>query len=129
MVSCCSCLLTPNGLASLSVTTDLIGNTLTGVRPNSVVIKLLASQPLNNTCNAALPTFTDLAGGMHAFGTTLHTTITTALALSETPFTNASLSAGELARLAGLCTAIQGNGSTFGTCRSCRTGALGANKF
>ena len=35
LVSCCSCLITPNGLVSLSVNSDLISNTLTGVRPNS----------------------------------------------------------------------------------------------
>src|SRR5205085_11201347 len=32
LISCCSCLVTPNGLISLSVTNDLISNTLTGVR-------------------------------------------------------------------------------------------------
>src|SRR6185295_18053556 len=43
MISCCSCLITPNGLISLSVVNDLISNTLTGVRPNSVVVKLVAT--------------------------------------------------------------------------------------
>ena len=43
LISCCSCLITPNGLASLSVTTDLLGNTLTGIRSNSVVVKLIAT--------------------------------------------------------------------------------------
>ena len=38
LISCCSCLITPNGLVSLSVNQDLVSNTLTGVRPNSVVI-------------------------------------------------------------------------------------------
>ena len=41
LISCCSCLITPNGLVSLSVNSDLVSNTLTGVRPNSVVIKLV----------------------------------------------------------------------------------------
>ena len=43
LISCCSCLITPNGLVSLSTQNDLISNTLTGVRPNSVVVKLLAT--------------------------------------------------------------------------------------
>src|SRR4051812_1653944 len=42
LVSCCSCLVTPNGLVSLSVNNDLVSNTLTGVRPSSVVVKLLS---------------------------------------------------------------------------------------
>jgi len=48
LVSCCSCLITPNGLVSLSVNNDLVSNTLTGVRPNSIVVKLI-----NTTAGAA----------------------------------------------------------------------------
>src|SRR6202030_3842230 len=43
MISCCACPVTPNGLNSLSVRNDLIGNTLTPGKPTSVIIKLLAS--------------------------------------------------------------------------------------
>lgn len=50
LVACCSCLITPNGLASIAVGNDLLNNTLPGVRPNSVVVKLV------NTC--AGPDFT-----------------------------------------------------------------------
>jgi hypothetical protein len=32
-----------------------------------------------------------------------------------------------LSRLTGLCTFINGNGSGFGICRSCRLGGLGAS--
>src|SRR5207253_9925974 len=39
MVSCCSCLVTPNGLVHLTANNDLVSNTLTGIRPNSIVIK------------------------------------------------------------------------------------------
>ena len=46
MVSCCSCLVTPNGLNSLSARADLIGNTLTPGVPDSIVFKLVASIPL-----------------------------------------------------------------------------------
>jgi hypothetical protein len=42
-ISCCSCLLTPNAVANLGVNRDLTANTLTGVMPDSVVIKLLAT--------------------------------------------------------------------------------------
>ena len=44
-IGCCACLVTPNGLQSLSVKSDLISNTLTPSVPNSIVIKLVASAP------------------------------------------------------------------------------------
>jgi hypothetical protein len=44
-ISCCSCLVTPNGLYSLSAKADLINNTLTPAVPNSIVIKLVATEP------------------------------------------------------------------------------------
>ena len=43
MISCCSCLVTPNGLVHVTANNDLVSNTLTGIRPNSIVIKLVAS--------------------------------------------------------------------------------------
>src|SRR5581483_3699965 len=43
LVSCCSCLITPNGLVSLSAYQDLTSNTLTGVRPPSLAIKLVST--------------------------------------------------------------------------------------
>lgn len=44
-ISCCACLVTPNGLNSLSATSDLISNPLTPAIPTAIVIKLVASQP------------------------------------------------------------------------------------
>ncbi len=120
LISCCSCLVTPNGLNSLSVREDLTSNTLTGVRPNSVVIKLLASQPVGSTCNAATPNFMNFAPGMHAWGTTIHPGPTGKLEVTETPFSNATLHEQELLRLTGLCANNLGNGSGFGICRTCR---------
>ncbi len=125
LVSCCSCLVTPNGLVSLSVTNDLIGNTLTGVRPNSVVVKLLATLAgaggsgtscANSAATAAAPGVT----GMVAWGTTIH--VTSGPAVTETAFTPATLSAGEATSITNRCTNIIGNGSGFGICRSCRAG-------
>jgi hypothetical protein len=137
LIACCSCPVTPNGLVSLSVVNDIVSNTLTGVRPNSVAIKLIATA----TGGAAgAPTFSGtsctnsaanvitlpLAGGLRAWGTTLHADPVGVLAATETQFLPANLSAGELASLANRCTNIIGNGSTFGICRSCRLGGLGA---
>src|ERR1017187_9873952 len=44
-IGCCSCLVTPDGLNSLSVISDLISNNLTPAVPVSLTIALLASGP------------------------------------------------------------------------------------
>ena len=137
LVSCCSCLITPNGLASLSVNSDLISNTLTGVRPNSVVVKLVntgagaAFTGTNCTNSAALAggAAFPLAAGMLAFGTTVHGgPVAGTFGVTETPFLQATLSPAELASITNRCTNIIGNGSTFGICRSCRVGGLDATR-
>jgi hypothetical protein len=130
-ISCCSCVVTPNALVSLSARNDLISNTLTPAVPNSIVVKLVAT---TNTaaCNASTPTAATLAtaGGLLAWGTTIHAAPTTpaSFSVTETAFTPATLSAAELTRITGLCGFIQSNGSGFGICRSCRFGGLGADK-
>ncbi len=131
LVSCCSCLITPNGLASLSVNSDLISNTLTGVRPNSIVVKVVntgaggaftGTSCTNSAALAGSAAF-PLAGGMLAFGTTIHAS-GTGFPVTETPFSRGTLSPAELASITSRCTNIIGNGSTFGICRSCRAGGL-----
>jgi len=129
IISCCSCLVTPNGLTSLSVNRDIMGNTLTPGRPTSIVIKLLASTPVGGTCNASAPTSATLVRGMRAWGTTLHAMPAGApstYAIAETPFARAELSPSELAKLTSYCGFIQTVGSGFGQCASCPTsGAQG----
>ena len=138
-VSCCTCLVTPNGLQSLSARNDLISNTLTPGVPTGIVIKLLASQGIAggatavSQCNAAtVGTGANvLVPGLAAWGTTIHAlpvtpgTPATTFGVTETPFTNATLSAAELVRITSLCGFAQTNGSGFGICRACRLGGLG----
>ena len=126
LISCCSCLVTPNALVSLSANSDLVSNTLTPAHPTSIVVKILAMFP-TPTCD---PTFEGLlAPGLRAWGTTLHAAPTTPVTyqVTETPFSQASLSFAELNRITSLCGFIQANGSGFGICRSCRLGGLGAS--
>jgi len=134
LISCCSCLVTPDGLVSLSVVNDLISNTLTGVRPSSVVVKLISTLAgtggsgtscTNSAANAI--TTANLVGGLAAWGTTIHAS-PTGFATTETAFTPSTLSAGELASVANRCTNIIGNGTGFGICNSCRAGGLGAGR-
>jgi hypothetical protein len=125
LISCCACNVTPNALVSLSARSDLISNTLTPAVPTSIVVKLVATTQA--TCNAATVTAAALTPGMRAWGTTLHATPTAgSFAVTETGFTQAGLSAGELARITSFCGFIQSNGSGFGICRSCRLGGQGA---
>lgn len=145
MVSCCSCLVTPNGLVSLSVRNDLRSNTLTGVAPNSMVVKLVATAtgagPIftGSTCRgtaaaAGTPMFpTVLPGSSAAWATTAHVLGGTAVpgaatpfTITETPFALATLSEGERASLVNRCLFIIGNGSGFGICGSCAAGGRGA---
>lgn len=131
-VSCCTCTVTPNALTSLSVKNSLISDTLTGVTPTAVVIKLLAS--VGGTCNAGAPIPADgvYPSGMAAWGTTLHALPVTpgspagTYSVTETAFAPSSLSTAELLRITSLCGFIQTNGSSFGICKGCSAGGLGA---
>jgi hypothetical protein len=125
LISCCSCPVTPNGLANITAKRDLINNTLTPAVPNSIVVKLLATT--GGACNAATPGA--LVTGMAAWGTTTHLPPTAAAtSVTETAFTPATLGAAELTRISALCGFIQSNGSGFGICGSCQPGALGGKK-
>jgi len=137
LISCCSCLVTPNGLVNLGVNRDLTAKTLTGVIPTSVVVKALATLAGANgsgtscTNSAATATMTAAVPGMLAWQTTNHNggAALPAFRVTETALRPATLSAGELASITGRCASILGNGSGFGICQSCRAGALGANAF
>lgn len=139
LVSCCSCLITPNGLVSLSVDNDLLSNTLTGIIPSSVTVTIIPTLAgpggtgTNCTNSAALAgtpnfPFKDIAAadsGLFAWGTRLlKTPVANSFAVTEGPFLRSFVSPLELASLTNRCTNIIGNGSSFGICRSCRVGGL-----
>jgi len=137
LISCCSCLVTPDQTVNLGVNRDLTVKTLTGVVPTSVTIKLLATlssgggsgTSCTNSAASVTATTTGVSG-LAAWGTTLHATPTAGVvATTETAFTPSTLSAGEAASIGGRCAAILGNGSGFGICNSCRAGALGGSAF
>ena len=136
IVSCCSCPVTPNGLVSLSVQSDILSNTLTPVVPTSLVIKIVGSVPLPTpagpTCVASSGlSFPLLVPGLLAWATTLHA-VSGGTARTETRFSPAFLSFGEFDKLNYTCSFIQGTngqngqGSGAGICKSCRIGGLGA---
>ncbi len=132
LISCCSCLVTPNQTVNLGVNRDLTSKTLTGVTPTSVTVKLVATLAgaggAGTSCSgsAALVTTATPACGLTAWGTTLHSVPGGSFGTTETPFTQATLSQGEIASIGGRCASTLGNGSGFGVCNSCRAGGLGA---
>jgi len=130
IISCCSCLITPNGLASLSTLGDVLFNTLTGSIPSSISVAIIGSQQA--TCNPSTVTPGVLASGLRAWGTTLHvlpTVTPTAYTMTETEFSGSDLSLTELIRLTSTCGFIQADASGYGLCNSCpESGAAGAAK-
>jgi hypothetical protein len=121
-IACCYCRVTPNGLKSLSVNKDLNNNPIFPEHFDSLVIKLYATVPVGGACNAAAPGAA--APGLRAWGTTLHPA-PGYTALTETAFSQASLSAGELGKLTSICSFIQSFGTGHGVCNNaCATGGL-----
>jgi len=127
LVSCCTCTITPNALQSLSVLRSLTNNTLTIAIPTSVVVKIVASTG-GSTCNAAGVTTDTLVSGLRAWGTTIHQlpTATTSFGITETPFSDATLTAPELTHITSFCGFIQAIGSGYGICGGCASNGLGA---
>ena len=132
LIACCSCLITPNGLVSLSVINDLISNTATGVKPGSVVVKtittLAGAGGTDTSCTNSAARDGVLTSGLGAWRTTLHALPSGNYGPTEVPLTQSTLSAGELASVTGRCRSIIGNLSGFGICKSCRAGGLGAER-
>jgi hypothetical protein len=152
-ISCCSCLITPNGLNSIPLTT-LTLNTLTPAIPTSIIIKLLATQPGTTiagafmNCNASgvalsttttmnptatFPTYTAgqtgyLAGGLIAWGTTLEPTAPTGYNVVSVDYKKEMLSASELNALVTTCGFVQTEGTGYGICPSCATTGLSGAK-
>lgn len=138
MMACCACKITPNGLVSLDVKTDIYNNMLINNPPSSITVKVLSTVAGSGACNAATQPVggagSNLARGLKIWGTTLHSIQPQGsplppplLGMTETEFAKAELSAGELGKLTQYCRFIQILGSQVtGICKACRTGALGA---
>jgi hypothetical protein len=139
-ISCCSCLVTPNALVSLSAKNDLINNVLTPAIPTSIVIKLVATFPTTATsgartvCNPTVPLFPPaFPFGTLAWGTTLEPSVPAGTyGVVNVKFINATVGAGlvsgEYADLFSVCSFVQQEGTGFGQCGSCALGALSGTK-
>jgi len=100
MLECCSCVVPPNVLRSLSVATDLLEGRK--AIPKAMVFKILASTPVVGSCNGSTPGA--LTSGLVAWK-------------GEVAFTPATLSAGELSGLTSRCGFLHGVANICPICR------------
>jgi len=119
---CCGCLVTPDGLRTLSVSKDLTNNPLTGIstKPANGVIKIVSAVPNNQPCDPT--TEFEPVPTVRAWASHIQNKVGTAYPETETPFTNADLSQQELSfNLIEQCSFAQRLGSGHAIC-SCGTG-------
>jgi len=116
---CCGCLVTPDGLRTLSVSHDLTSNPLTGVVSNNGVIKIVSANP-ELPCNPAIEF--PLQPTLREWASHVENKVGTAYPITETEFSSAALSEQEfLFNLVEQCSFAQRLGSGHAVC-SCGTG-------
>jgi hypothetical protein len=128
LISCCTCPLSPNALATLNVENDLVlpPASLTPGIPSGVTVGLVATADWGpGTCNAAAPGF--LVPGLRAWGSTVHA-IGGVDYLTETEFSQVGLGFSEYAKMTSFCGFIQQDGTGYGICGSCSATIAGAAK-
>jgi len=114
---CCSCLITPNGLLTLSVNKALTANPLTGVTLNTGTISIVSAKTTAGAC--PLPTAAIApTSGVRSWATHIQNSNFT---ITEGASQDATLSAGELGVLQNDCYAVNLIGSGKGQC-SCSPG-------
>jgi hypothetical protein len=116
LTECCSCLLTPDGLRTLSVNTDLTANPLTGKILTTGLIKIVSTIPISGAC--PLPTRVVPTPALRSWATHIQNSSFT---ITETASQDATLSSNEVSRLQAQCYAISLDGSGSGQC-TCGTG-------
>jgi hypothetical protein len=124
LIGCCSCLVTPNGLQSVSVLHSLINNPLTASVPTAIVIKAIAT--VGERCNPSVVTAESLASSLKSWRATLHRNTSIPMvtySLTENALIGATLMSPELGHITSTCAFIQSNGSGFGTCAGCAASA------
>jgi hypothetical protein len=114
---CCSCLLTPNDLRTLSVNVDLTANTVTHVVPTTGAIRIVSAEPTAGACPLPTSNITPIATGLRAWATHIQT----GNQITEAASQDATLGSSELGVLANDCFAVNLIGSGSGIC-SCGTG-------
>lgn len=114
MAECCGCLISHNGLRTLSLNRDLIANPLTGTAPTTGTLMLVTADSVSNpSCNAASITPRGMA---IAWATHLQTPSPSVSAVSESTLSSTPLSATLSSSLQAQCQFIQQLGGGQGIC-------------
>jgi hypothetical protein len=108
---CCSCEVTPDGLLSESVDSELTANSLTGKKNTRGVIKVISS-----ATNPGDPTNNTLKAGLRGWATHIQAVTKSAYSVTETPLADSNLVSSEQSLLQNLCSYAIQLGSGTGTC-------------
>ena len=112
MAECCSCKITPNGLLTLSVNTNLTTNNLTRGTLVRGVVKVLSTYPNAGVCN---PADSAVQPGIHGWLTHLQKS-GVGYAQTEEELKDSTLGAAEYSDLEEDCGVLIELGSGFGVC-------------
>ena len=115
---CCGCLVSRDGLLTLSVNRDLTSNPLIGAKPKTGVLEIVPSDASANM--ACDPTAIAPNASLAAWSTNIQRQSQSSFAITETPFQLGPLGDGELAALQSQCSFSATLGSGQGVC-SCGT--------
>jgi hypothetical protein len=115
MLACCSCPITANGLLTVSGT-GLLFNPLTGIRPATGVIKIVADNQPGKACDPKT-IINPVESGLRAWETHPQ-----GAALTETVFANAPLTNTEQSFLGQACSFVWYLGSGKGVCTCPKAG-------
>ena len=110
---CCSCTITPDGLLTLSVDTDLTDNALTGNVLTTGVITIIPVATIGGLC--PLPTAMTPEPALDAWATHIQVG-ESGFVVAERASQTTAVSAEDLSALESLCTAIKRVGSGHGVC-------------
>jgi hypothetical protein len=131
MISCCSRRLTPDEVATASVSNDLTSNPLTSIIPTAGVIKILPTAAGTGVCNPAIPSAPSDASLVRGAATHVERS-GQATYITETNIPIATLGADEAAFLYDACFFVRYLGAAYGkgTCAvpgSAHSGAVTYN--
>jgi hypothetical protein len=119
MVACCSCRVTPNGVASFAVGRDLTSNTLTSLAPMNGTVFILPIPAALTTCSPFAPLATSDASLLTGYGS--HLTVEVGpqpgTAVTETELAAVRLTSDQAIFLNDACVFVQYLGSGQGTCK------------